>query len=311
MLLCVTPNPSIERTWVIPNLCLGEVFRVQDQVVLASGKGVNVARTAKILGADVFCVGFLAGFCGRYLEKLAEQEGLRGEWVWVQGETRHAIALVNPLNEEDATLISETGPTIKLSDWGRLRTAVLNHLNQAEMVCFSGSFPIGTSFEQFHDLIHDIQDAGVPVWVDSEREGLEMALKAKIMGIKVNTREASAVVGFPIREIPDATQAGSLLLKKGVQMAVITLGSRGAVLVTENGNFLAIPPTVKRFSSVGSGDAFLAGLMTALIKGVHPSEALRYATAAGAANTQTLGGGNLRLDDYFAALERVVIEKLF
>lgn len=310
MLLCITPNPAIERTWVIPGLRLGGVFRVQEQVVLASGKGVNVARAAQILGAEVLCMGFLAGNSGRLLQDLAEQEGLKGEWIWIEGETRAAVALVNPLEEEDATLISEAGPIITLSDWERLEAAILRNAEHAELVCFSGSFSPGTPFQQFGKLIRQLQKVGKSVWVDCGGEGLATALGAGAVGIKVNTSEASVLVGFPIREMDEAIQAGMVLRRQGTQIAVITMGEKGAVFSSQAGNWWAVPPRIQRVSSVGSGDAFLAGLLIGLNNGMHPQDALRYAAAAGAANAQSLGGGKLQKEHFGAALSRVVVQRI-
>lgn len=310
MLLCITPNPAIERTWVIPGLRLGEVFHVQEQVVLASGKGVNVARAAKILGAEVLCIGFLGGNSGRLLQDLAEREGLKGEWIWIEGETRAAVALVDPLDEGDATLISEAGPIITLFDWERLETAILRNAEHTELICFSGSFSPGTPFERFGVLIRQLQKAGKSVWVDCGGEGLVAALDAGAVGVKVNTSEASVLVGFSIREVDEAIRAGMVLRRQGAQIAVITMGEKGAVFSSQSGNWLAIPPRVRRVSSVGSGDAFLAGLMVALNKKMHPQEALCYAAAAGAANAQSLGGGVMQKEHFCAALSQVIVRQI-
>ncbi len=311
MLLCVTPNPAVERTWVIPGVKLGGVFRVQEYVVLASGKGVNVARTVKILGGSPLCMGLLAGNTGRLIESLAEQEGLNARWTWIEGESRVAVVIVDPLNPEcDATLISEAGLSITKKDWRRFAADIWDSSKQAKLVCFSGSFPPGTPMGEFGNLIRRLETAGNPVWVDCGGEGLAMAVKSRATGVKVNTSEASSLLKFSVSTVSEAVQAGIILRRQGVKHAIITLGEEGAVLVSPEGCWWASSPKIQRISSVGSGDAFFAGLIMQLGCEVPPAEALKFATAAGAANALTLGGGMLNREDFTAALGQVRVERI-
>jgi tagatose 6-phosphate kinase len=311
MILCVTPNPAVERTWIIPGLKLGEVFRVQEYIVLASGKGINVARAMRILGEEPLCMGLLAGNTGRLIESLAEQEGLKGKWTWIEGESRVAVVMVDPQNPEcDATLISEAGPSITENDWRCFSAEILDNSTQAKLVCFSGSFPRGTPMDEFGNLIQQLESAGKPVWVDCGGVGLAMAVQSQATGIKVNISEASSLVKFPVSTVSDASQAGVVLRRQGVKYAMITLGEAGAVLVSEEGVWWSSSPKIERLSSVGSGDAFFAGFIIQLAHGVQPAEALKFATAAGAANALSLGGGLLKREDFNDALGQVKVERI-
>ena len=79
MILCVTPNPAIDRTLVIAGFRTNAVNRSTDSLIAAGGKGLNAARAAKTLGGQVRCAGFLGGFTGQYLAHLAQEEGLQGD----------------------------------------------------------------------------------------------------------------------------------------------------------------------------------------------------------------------------------------
>src|ERR1035437_3087011 len=113
MILCIAPNVTLERTWVVPNYRPGGVFRVKELLVLPSGKGINVARAIQTLGGEPLGMGFVAGHIGALIADLAAQQSLPCSWTWIEGETRIAVAVVDPeVPDSDATLISEAGPTI-------------------------------------------------------------------------------------------------------------------------------------------------------------------------------------------------------
>ncbi len=76
MILCITPNPAIDRTLIVPNLALGKIHRAQQLIVAAGGKGLNVARAVRTLGGESLCMGFAGGHPGHLLADLAQNEGI-------------------------------------------------------------------------------------------------------------------------------------------------------------------------------------------------------------------------------------------
>jgi len=309
MILCISPHTNVEHSWTIPDFQIGGVFRVKEETALASGKGINVARSMKILGADVFSLGFVAGHTGHWFTELAAEEGLAGEWTWIEGEGRLAVAIVDPKSDQDATLISSTGPQVSGLDWERLSAAVIERVPSAQGVCCSGSLPPGSPLTNFTRLIQEIERRGRSVWLDHSGEVLKAGLMGKPQGIKVNAVEAGEITGLIVKDFESAFNAAYVLRSLGTRWAIITLGKQGAILDTGQVKWIAQPPVLAdTISSVGSGDAFLAGWMVGLARGMLPSEALRMAAAAGAANTQLFGGGRFRLEDYGRILPLVKVE---
>jgi 1-phosphofructokinase len=308
MILCIAPNTNVERTMLIPGFHLGGEFRAQEEVILPSGKGINVARAIATLGGAPMCMGFLGGHTGRMAAALANAQGLQSAWTWIDGETRIAIAVVDPQSpQNDATLINESGPTVTAADWERLSADVLAQDSTASIACFSGSLPPGSPLDLFAGLIHRLQDQHGAVWVDCSGAGLKAAIQAGADGVKANAQEAAALIHLPVDNFDDALVAGKQLLAMGAGKAVITLGSQGSLLVTRAGVWMATPPAVKRLSTVGSGDAYMAGLLFELERRSDIPDALRCATAAGAANAQSLGGGRFAREDFDAALPGAVV----
>jgi 1-phosphofructokinase family hexose kinase len=266
-------------------------------MVMAGGKGLNVARGIKILGGDALCVGFVGGHTGRLVQQLAETEGLTCHWTWIDGETRTCVLIVDAATHE-VTETDEQGPTVTLNDWERLRQDLSLHAGELDAVCVSGSLPPGSPLDSFSALLADLYQHTDRIWIDMAGAALNTALKFGALNVKINNFEAENLLKFKIVEPEDAIRAGKLLLDLGARQAVITLGKRGAVYVSPTHRWYASAPTVKVISTVGSGDVFLAGLLYAFQEGDSPSSALCKAVAAGAANTLTLGGGAFDLTEY-------------
>ena len=291
-ILCVTPNPAVDRTLIVDRLALGEIHRVSEPIVAAGGKGLNVARVLRTLGGQVLCAGFLGGHSGRLVADLAAAEGLAGDWTWIAGETRTCVIVVEPAHR-DATVINEPGPHVARADWARLSEQVLRASGGAAMVCLSGSLPPGSAPADYAALLAGLRDAGRPVWVDTSGPALAAALGVGGVGIKVNGHEAGAVLGASAHGLEDALAAARELHARTRAPVVLTLGGQGALLVDSEGCWHAQPPPIEVVSTVGSGDAFLAGLAHALAAGAPGPEALARAAASGSANACSAGGGRL------------------
>jgi 1-phosphofructokinase family hexose kinase len=306
MILCITPNPAIDRTIVVSELLPGHVHRAQKVMTAAGGKGLNVARAIGVLGGQCVCMGFVGGHAGRLLADLAARDGLRALWTPVENETRSCLILV-PSNE-DATVVNEPGMPVGAAAWQQLQAYVKSTLGSTEIVCLSGSLPPDSALEDWQSLLDMLVEAGKQVWIDSSGAALHDALMQPDLAIKVNGNEIGEVLGIDVRDAASARRALDKLGKYGLRAAAITLGSRGAVLATRSGAWLATGPVMRVVSTVGSGDAFLGGLVSALDAGKPTSDALGDAVAAGTANALSVGGGCFSLQDFQQIREQVQIE---
>ncbi len=135
--------------------------------------------------------------------------------------------------------------------------------------------------------------------------------RARPFGVKINAREAQGLLGIPVWDAASAGTAARRIQALGVSRVVVTLGAGGAVLGLDEGLWFAAAAQLPHFhNSVGSGDAFLAGLLLGLMDGQDLPAALRIAAAAGGANAMTPGGGCLDLQDYQALLPLVTVEPM-
>jgi 1-phosphofructokinase family hexose kinase len=304
MILCLTPNPAIDRTMYLESLHVGEVHRATKALAAAGGKGLNVARAIRTLGENnPLCMGLIGGHAGSLLADLAQQEGLPAYWTRTKNETRTCVILVQP--NQDATVINAPGARVDLGECEALISDVWQKSAAADQVCVSGSLPTGFSLEQFESMLKGLVARKKSIWVDTSGQALKTALGVQGINIKVNAAELGEVLNVEISNPEQVVNAARELCKSGIKHTVVTLGRDGAVFVSTAGVWIAQPPEIEIVSSVGSGDAFLGGLAFAFAKGFSPELALRHAVAAGAANALHVGGGIFPVADFNTLYEKL------
>jgi 1-phosphofructokinase family hexose kinase len=303
-ILCVTPNPALDRTLEVPNLRPGGILRAASVRVAAGGKGLNVARALATLGARSQSMGPLGGASGKRLASLAAEEGLEAAWTWCEVETRTCLILLDPAARL-ATVVNEPGPSLSSADWRRFSEDVLAAAPGASAVCVSGSLPPGVSAKALTELCGSLARAGRAPWVDSSGEALDAVLSAPGVSLKINREEAEQALGARLGDLAACAAAARRLLAGGRSAVLLTLGADGAIAATPGGCWHAASPPVESTSAVASGDSFLAGLVAALVSGRDLQEALRWGAAAGAANAIANGGARFTREDFDSALSRV------
>ncbi len=325
MIICVTPNVAVDRTYIVPTVRLGTVLRSNRTLVAAGGKGLNVARAITILGGDPLVMGILGGRSGAVVAELADTEELAAHWTWAVGETRNCAILVGEDGSPE-TVINDRGAKISTTEWLQFIQDVVDTAqgvlsvppttapttaptttesttthpvtSKADAICICGSLPPGTPPHAPADLIEALLATGKPVWLDASGSALVHALEARPTGIKINDDEAGMLLGQRLAYLDDVHAAARTIRRRGITFVVITLGARGAVLHSPQGEYHLRPPLVQAVSAAGSGDAFLAGLLVAHMRGLPDPTALAWAVAAGAANTLMPGGGLFARADF-------------
>ena len=295
MIVCLAANPSIDRLFEVERLVKGDIHRPAGFVQVAGGKGLNVARAARVLGADVTAIALLRGHGGRWLQEALEAEGVRGEFVWTHGESRSSLSVAD---RETAGLTEfyEHGAVAPEAAWVELTHAAIARCAAGDWLTISGSMPRGAPDEGYRDLIAEARRAGVRVALDADGERLRLALGAGPDVVKVNVAEAGALLDVPTARRDDSLIAASKLrdLAGGDGHAgIVTRGSHGVMLAAPDGSLYEGVLYVRGRYPVGSGDSFLAGLVTALDAGGSWEDALRLALGAGAANAELPGAARL------------------
>jgi tagatose 6-phosphate kinase len=257
MILVVGLSPAWQRTLEFASLAPGQVNRAIRVREMASGKGVNVARVARQLGAAVRLLTVAGGSRGRQL-----MAGLRpADVVRVKAETRVCQTLI--AGGVITELVEEAGALSRAEVAEVVRRFERNQA-RARLIVLSGSVPAGCGDDFYARLI---RRARVPVLVDAHGPSLVHAMAARPFAVKVNRDEFRGGVG--------------------AEWVVISDGARRVEARHGRESFAVMPPRVKAVNTIGSGDAMLAGMAVALASGDAMPEAIRLGVACGAANALT------------------------
>ena len=294
-LICIVPNPSIDKTIEVDRLIAGAIHRPDDVVAVPGGKGLNVARAAAALGVPVEAVLVLGGHAGRWMSSELARRGIRRNTTWVRGETRTCLSVLDRSTGE-LTEVYEPGPTISGADWRRFVRVASRTVAAAppgSVAAISGSFLRGVPDDAAARLLEAVGRTGAPLLVDTSGPHLAAALSARPALVKINAAEAAQATGTPVASEDQAVAAARALVARGAERAVVTRGADGAVAADARRAWVIDPLGGGGQFAVGSGDAFLAGIAAGLLAGASFDRCLRLATGAAVANTLVPGAGEL------------------
>jgi 1-phosphofructokinase len=260
MIVTLTPNPSVDRTVFLADLILGSVNRSQRSWSEPSGKGVNVALALHAHGVAVQAVVTAGGPVGAQLRQMLDAAGLDTVIVAIAGEVRSNISLTQP--DGTVTKINEAGPTLSADERNRLIAAVAEQLPGATWLVCGGSLPAGVPAGWYGELVELGRRRGVPVAVDTSGAPLAESLAAQPDLIKPNLHELAELTGQLPHTLGEVIDAAQDVRSRGTRTVLASLGGDGAILVDAEGALWGHAPVDKVVSTVGAGDAMLAGYLS-------------------------------------------------
>ncbi|WP_328969988.1 1-phosphofructokinase [Streptomyces sp. NBC_00239] len=288
MILTVTPNPSLDRTYEVPALRRGAVLRAPSDRVDPGGKGVNVSRAVAAAGRSTTAVLPLGGAAGALMAELLGGLGVDVTAVSIAGATRTNIAVAEP--DGTLTKINAAGPELTPAESALLLSTVHTQAGAARWVACCGSLPRGLGPDWYAGVAEAVHAAGARIALDTSGPALLAALEARPDLVKPNASELAAAVGRPLATVGDVLEAARELRERGARTVLASLGADGQLLVGPAGTYYGTAPAPAVRSNVGAGDAALAGFLIAARSGeaVGP-DALAAALAHGAAAVQLPG----------------------
>lgn len=293
MIITVTPNPSLDRTVTLGSpLTRGAVQRVDSVTVEPGGKGINVARALTL--ADVAAEAVLPAADADPLLGALLTLGVAFTNVPIAEPVRTNLAITE--SDGTTTKLNERGAVVDDDALEALTRCVLAKAQEASWVVLSGSLPPGIPDDWYAQVVSLLAPLGCRVAVDTSEAPLAALAAGFEAGapdlIKPNAEELADLAGVRAADLDDAAAQGDMspvvaaadaLVSCGVGTVLATLGAAGAVLVNRSGAWLATPPPIVPRSTVGAGDASLAGYVRAAVAGAEAPQRLQMAVAYGSA----------------------------
>jgi 1-phosphofructokinase/tagatose 6-phosphate kinase len=284
---------------------------------MPGGKGVNVARVLKSLGAPVIATGLAGGATGTRIVEQLTQLSVLSDFVRTREESRTNTAVIDPTTGEQ-TEINERGPKVSEQEVELFVDKLLYLAKGASMCVIAGSLPRDVDADVYARLIRELRRIGVTTVVDTDGDPLRRSVRAEPEVISPNELEAEELVGHEFNDDEDRLLAV-------VEMA--QLGARDAIMTMADGVFARTAPedgggeprlwrvslgegTIEPRATVGSGDAFLAGFVAARYNGRPTAECLAYGVACGAESTQHFGAGSIHREDVEHLVKSIEIADL-
>ena len=303
LILTVTPNLALDITYEVPRLVPGATHRVSRVRQRAGGKGVNVARVLRTLGATPVIAGLAGGPTGTAIRAELAEAGFAEALTPIAGESRRTVTIVSEVDSEP-TMCTEPGPAVSPAEWANLRVRLTETAARADVVVLSGSLPPGVPEDGYAQLIEIARGLGARTVLDTSGPALLAGLAARPDIVKPNAAELRAATG-----IDDDVEAARSLAGTGTAV-VASFGPGGLLAVTDQGGWRARPPRSLAGNPTGAGDACVAALALGLANRASWPNTLVKAVAASAAAVVCPVAGEIDQAHYEHLLADVVLEEL-
>ncbi len=297
MIITVTPNAALDKTIQVPSMQLGMRHRGAQGLVAPGGKGINVARALRILQEPVIATGLTGGETGARIMRELTTEGILADFVAIAGESRSSTVLIDPTSGGQTEII-ENGPSVTAGELDALLNRLAYLSRDAYAIVLAGSLPRDAPEGWYAEVIKQLRKTGTKLILDSEGEPLRLGVQSEPYLVAPNQREAEALVGHEFSGENDIITALDEIADMGPQNVLITTETGVVALLRQGGQvrrYRVLAPRVEVLSTVGAGDALLAGFLASRMRDGDPETALRYAVACGTASTLMAGAGSFGL----------------
>lgn len=304
MIKTLTLNPALDKTIIVESFRLNQLNRIKKVHKDAGGKGINVSKMLKNLGQPSRAAGFLGGAAGDYIKSEVEKMGIKTEFVETAEETRTNTKMVDPVNNT-FTDLNEAGAFIAKENITELKEKIFKDLKKDDILVLAGSIPAGVEDDIYYELIKIAAKKGVKTILDADGPLFRAGMKAAPTLIKPNEHELSLHFKEEFKDLKTMIRKAESLLDSGIEMIMLSLGKEGAVFITAAEKYKIEPLKLDVKSTVGAGDAMVAGLAYGLENKLSLEEMLKTAAACSSA-TLTREGTEMGSREDVARLKKAV-----
>ena len=274
----------------------------------AGGKGVNISRALTVCGTENLAFVVLGEENGESFARAMSADGMTYRTISVQGRLRENITIHT--DNADETRISFAGFDAPEDLLAQVEKSLADEIDGETVVTLTGRNPSGVGIEETKAMLRRFAERGAKIVIDSRSFSLSDLVEMKPWLIKPNQEEISAYLGREIGSISEVIEAAKELHEGGMANVMISLGSKGALLVSDEGIFSAKPPKIEALSTIGAGDSSIAGFLAASSEGLGAKDAICRAVAYGTAACLTEGTKPPRSEDVTRVMREIEIQTM-
>lgn len=309
MILTVTLNPTVNKTYTAGELITGHVNKMRTVMSSAGGKGVNVAKVLRQYDVPVCATGFLGGYGGDFIENDLKNRKVTCQFIRVNGETGNSMSIL--ADNGYATEILEPGPEITEEQFQKFLKQYENLLSFCELVVLSGNVPRGLPENVYAVLIEKARMKGIKTLLDTGGESLRSGIAANPYLIKPNLKELEYIVGHKLSNREAVIEAALMVHQSGIAHVIVSMGKKGLISVSSGGYvYFAKAGRVPALNTVGCGDCVVASYAMSLYKKESIEQSMKRAAAISAANATTLQNIDVPKELARELSDSIAVEKL-
>ena len=259
---------------------LGGVFKQ-----VSGGKGANQAVAAQRCGGQVAfiaCVG--TDDLGKQAIRVYEEDGIDVSAIVIDEQEKSGVALIFVNQKGQNSIAVASGANAKLS---------VEHITQYETLIEQADIillQLETPLETIQHAVNIAAKLGKTVILNpAPGQKLPDELLNKVSILTPNETEASILTGIEVVDMASAEQAATILVRKGVQHVMITMGESGVFYLNGEGAQVSVAYKVNAVDTTAAGDTFNGALAAALVRQLPIAEAIQFAQAAAAISVTKSG----------------------
>ena len=275
---------TVIGSFVMDNVAKMDKFAQEGETVLGNslelfpgGKGANQCVSVARLGGDVEMIGMLGKDAnGEIFKKILQEEKIKADNVFLCDKpTAVAQVQINASGQNRICVIPSANYEFGLKELEKIDNVIKN----TSLIILQLELRLDVTFE----IIRRAHKYGVKILLNpAPAVKIEKEILGMIEYITPNETELSILTGLPTETDEEVMVAARKLRSYGVKTVVATLGSRGALISTEDYEKIVSGYKVKAIDTVAAGDSFNGALAVALVEGKDLEQAVRFANAMGA-----------------------------
>jgi 6-phosphofructokinase 2 len=298
----LTINPALDKSTFVEEIAPDHKLRCETPVFEPGGGGINVSRAMKRMGGESLALYLSGGATGNVLSELLDKERLTHIPIPSIKWTRENFAVTERSTDRQFRF-GMPGSIIPEEEWKYTLMKLEKIRPTPEFIVASGSLPLGVPDDYYARVATIAKNMGAKLILDTSGEALKKAAGIGVYLLKPNAAELANMAGKEEMTLQEQEAFAQQLVHEGLcEVMVVSLGAKGALLVTKEKVFRAEPPPIKPKSTVGAGDSMVAGMVYTLAQGWPLADVLKYGVASGTATTMSPGSELCKKED---------IEKIF